>query len=319
MSQGKAIFLPYDSQIDNQVVIQVLEKIPKAYSFYMSTVVLDKINWHMEKAGEPMWDWRCMKEEFLPGIIRSIGDDAYFYQSNCLLLCKRFDMKPKLILRIELTEEHGKEEADRIVETFALCFGQPDKKFVYAVPEFNEKEQYMSRINKIRRIYAEWKQGIETELTQFEKETTERIIKSVEAGFYGKKGIPSRKTMQQRFLKNNGFSKHDRCRWDDRGWCRQLENNIWLYIELITSKKAIVMSLYCYGITFELQQNISVEEFEDQHGDVAGALAFEKFQYVLESFVDELVPKLVEIYRNDTKNFYQESMERRHFRDIYRI
>lgn len=317
MCQGKTVFLPDDPMIDNQKVMQVMEKVPRPYSFYSSIVMLDKINWHREKSGEPMWDWRCMREGFLPGAIRYSVEDAYYYQSNCVLLWKRFDMKPEMILRIELTEENGKDKADRIVETFAGAFGSPEKKFVYAVPGIEEKEQYVDRLNKMRTVYAEWKQGIKTELMQFEKAAVEQIIKNVEAGAYGKKRIPSRKVMQQRFLKNNDLARHDVCRWDDHGWCRRLPHNIWLHIMFWESEKALFMTLSCYGILFELHQNIFVTEFEDEHGDVAGALAFEKFQYVLKSFIDQVVPKLLDIYRDDTENFYQESYEQRYFTNDY--
>lgn len=226
-------------------------------------------------------------------------------------------MKPEMILRIELTEENGKDKADRIVETFAGAFGSPEKKFVYAVPGIEEKEQYVDRLNKMRTVYAAWKRGIKTELTQFEKVAVEQIIKNVEAGAYEKKGIPSRKVMQQRFLKNNNLARHDVCRWDDHGWCRCLPHNIWLHIMFWESEKALFMTLSCYGILFELHQNISVTEFENEHGDVAGALAFEKFQYVLKSFIDQVVPKLLDIYRDDTENFYQESYEQRYFTNDY--
>uniref|UniRef100_UPI004055A944 hypothetical protein n=1 Tax=Agathobacter sp. TaxID=2021311 RepID=UPI004055A944 len=50
------------------MTMRVCEKIPKPYAFYMSAVVLDRMDWY-GKSDMPIYDWRDGKDDFLAGTI----------------------------------------------------------------------------------------------------------------------------------------------------------------------------------------------------------------------------------------------------------
>lgn len=292
INRGAVTFCPQDNRINNQAVLQICEKIPRPYSLYNATVILDGVSWYGEKPKSPAWDWREMGEDCKPGTLREASGELVFYQSDCVLLHKRFDMKPELILRIELTTGHGKEEADKIVESFAQVMGEPDQKYVCSVPAYEEKELYLERQTQIRSLYEGWYQGLEKELS----------------GIDCSRKKPDRKSLQKHFLERNGFKRHDRRRWDDHGWCRRLPHNIWLYIELPESENMVHLDLLCYGITFMLRDRISFSALDDSCNSANREAAYMKFDLFLEKFVEEAAPKLAAVYLDDTDDFYQESV-----------
>lgn len=302
--QGKVMFASEDERITNQSVLQICEKIPRPYSLYTAAVILDGIDWYGEKAHSPAWDWRENEKEYPPGTLNYFYWDSLFYQSNSIALHKEFwSSKTTLYLRLELTAEHGKEEADRIVEIFSKSLGQPEKKYVYAVPTYEEKEAYEERVARISTLYEKWYRGVAGELAKFNDAVYATDSETM-------RKIPGGKTLRKQFLERNGLRRHDLCRWDDHGWCRQLSHNVWLYIEMGDAEEKEVMRFFvtCYGITFNLIARVSFFFPQDMPEDVARLTAYRKFEFFLQRFMKELAPKLADVYMDDTENFYQESI-----------
>ena len=88
--------------------------------------------------------------------------------------------------------------------------------------------------------------------------------------------------MARRFVERNGFVRHDLCRWDDLGWCKRLPNGCRLYLTLSINPTT-------------------------QYAKPADEAAFQVFQAALDQFQESIVHRLVHIFGETPRAFYQHS------------
>ncbi|MDE7333011.1 MAG: hypothetical protein K2O16_12400 [Lachnospiraceae bacterium] len=307
--EGKAVFYPNDSAIDNDVLEGICAAIPRPCSFYSAIVVWDAIPWYMDSNLIPAL--RNMQpghdqEDFSPG--EWDGNHDFYeccigYQSNCLLLSYEFGTGPELEVRVELTDTHPMEEALTVIEHFAKRFGKPVKQCVRAVFPWEMRKEISDKLVYMRTHFDGWyKSGI-TELKALYHQMKECPPDKQVSG----------KTLAKRFVERNGFARHDLCRWDDYGWCKRLPHGYWLHLDLFINPTAryaspVNMVLICYGVNFRIQYGCSLHtDFRMPRDTPADAAAFQVFQVALDRFQNEVVPRLAEVFGDTPNMFYQHS------------
>ena len=319
---GKVVFMPEDEEITRDFLEGIAGKIPKPCSFYQTNIALDGIGWYPDSNTIPAIDWQEARlypdEQFLPGELYTTAFfyHAMFYQSNSVFLAKRFDMKPELRIRIELTEEHPRSQALAIVEKFQEVFGTPKqtytKIYTISISPWEERNHLLKRTDQMQEWYNQW---CESAISRV-KEAMERKMDTVKEDTR----VPNIKTLQRKFLREQHFLRHDIRPWDGYGWCRQLDHNYWMYMELgITPTEPDdyhfkdnlnnYMRLYCYGDKFHLYDHINMRSFINAPWNIMGKLGLEGYALYLKFFEDEVVPKLAEFFGDTDQAFYQESYE----------
>lgn len=319
--EGNVVFAPEDTQVTDVLLEAVCAKIPKPYSFYGAVMVLDGIHWFPDTNVLPAMDWniygKTEEENWDPGdwpLGLDFSETIPFYQCNGIVISKRFDMTPELDLRVELTESHDREEACRIVACFAEVLGMPGKQCVRAVHPWEEREEHHLRILQMQAFYDTWirkvREDLQAEensfLTQYPRET---------------KGSAGRKTLQNRFLKANGFQRHALRRWDDRGWYKRLAHHFWLHVTIefhSGGRSQDTLGIVCYGCNFQLRSGIHMQAHPSLEENPSGLLTFHCFQLFLSRFEAEAVPELAKIFGDMPKAFYQDS-DGKNIRDSHQI
>lgn len=324
---GNVVFMPENEEFTRDFLKEVAARIPKPCSFFQTNIALDGICWYKDCNTTPALDWQETQfypdEQFLPGQMytNSFFFHAMFYQSNSVFLGKRFDMKPEIRIRIELTEEHSRKEALAIVEKFQEVFGTPKqtytKIYTIAVSPWEEKECLLQRKNKMQQWYNRWCESAIIRLKGFAGCTMDSMPKDV--------AVPNIKTLQRRFVGAQCFVRHDIRPWDDHHWCKQLAHNFWLDVELGVEPVEPdnfrfehdninnYMRLYCYGDNFHLYDHINMRSFIKAPWNIMGNLVLDGYALYLKLFEEEVVPKLAELFGDTDAAFYQESYEM----DIY--
>lgn len=307
--EGKAVFCPDASAIDMEVLNGICNTIPRPCSFYSAIVVWDAIPWYSDSNLIPAL--RSIQpghgmEDFSPGEWDQ-NHDFYEccvgYQSNCLLLSSEFGTGPELEIRVELTDKHPMEDALKIVEHFAQRIGKPVKQCVRAVFPWEVRDEIASKLEYMRPRFDVWRKS---------------DIDKLAAIYHRAKKMPpakpvTAKTLAKRFVKSNGFVRHDLCRWDDYGWCKRLPHGYWLYLELAINPTAryatpVNIGLICYGVNFRVRYTFSLHTDLGLPTDTpADEAAFQVFQAVLDRFQNEMVPQLVETFGETPETFYQHS------------
>lgn len=307
--EGKAVFAPDDPAIDMGVLERICAAIPRPCSFFHSIVVWDAISWYPDSNLTPALrsiQWQHGLENFEPGEWTE-GHDFYEccvdYQSNCLLLSAMYDVGPELEVRVELTDGHPMEEALAVVECFARRLGRPVKQCVRAVWPWDMRERISGKLTYMRPIFNDWcKAGMADLRVLYIRAQGSKPDKPVSAG-----------TLAKRFVKKNGFARHDLCRWDDYGWRKRLPHGYWLYLILginPTARYAEPTAIYltCYGCNFRTEYVCSLHRDLGMPRDTpADEAAFQVFQAVLERFCKEMAPQLYEVFGETPETFYQHS------------
>ena len=323
---GKVVFMPEDKAVTRGFLADVASKIPRPCTFYQASLVLDGIRWFEDCNTEPEMDWRATRHypngNINPGemIIDYFQDDTMFYQSNCILLDKLFDMRPALIIRIELTKEHSREEALGIVKKFQAVFGTPDKTytkiFTISVSPWEGQEQLQKCQEGMQKWYNRW---CEKTMSQLREKVKNRLtVVQVE------KKTTTIPTLQKRVVKALGLGRYEIRPWDDRGWGRRLDHNFWLYVEIFAKPAepgyydyeigiSNCLRIYCYGDNFNLFDEIHMRDLVKAPWNVMAGIAFECYEEYLKQFEEDVVPKLAEVFGNTDNAFYQESYEFDHY------
>lgn len=303
------MFCPDASAIDMEVLNGICNTIPRPCSFYSAIVVWDAIPWYSDSNLIPALrsiQPRHGTEDFSPGEWDQ-NHDFYEccvgYQSNCLLLSSEFGTGPELEIRVELTDKHPMEDALKIVEHFAQRIGKPVKQCVRAVFPWEVRDEITSKLEYMRPRFDVWrKSDIDKLAAIYHRAKKMPPVKPVTA-----------KTLAKRFVKSNGFVRHDLCRWDDYGWCKRLPHGYWLYLELAINPTAryatpVNIGLTCYGVNFRVRYTVSLHTDLGLPTDTpADEAAFQVFQAVLDRFQNEMVPQLVETFGETPETFYQHS------------
>lgn len=307
--EGASVFWPEDPAIDQDVLEGICAAIPRPCSFYSAIAVWDAIPWYPDSDPSPAprnVQWRHGLEDFGPGDW-SDGHEFYEccvgYQSNCLLLSNEFGEAPELEVRVELTDRHPMEEALAVVDCFAQRLGRPVKQCVRAVFPWEMREEIAGKLAYLRPRFASWSRshmvGLMTLYHQAKKTPPAKPV--------------SPKTLARRFVERNGFARHDLCRWDDRGWCKRLPHGYWLYLTLSIDPtaryaKPADIELLCYGANFRMKYGCSLHRDLGAPKDApADEAAFQVFQAALDQFQESVVPRLVHIFGETPKAFYQHS------------
>ena len=232
---GQVVFMPEDNAVTRELLAGVGERIPRPCAFYQTAIALDGIRWYEDSNTAPEIDWqelRCYPDgNFMPGEQNTYAFffGTRFYQSNCILVDKRFDLRPAFIIRIELTEKHPRKEALAIVEKFAKAFGTTEKTYkkIYtiSVSPWEEKEQLLNRQEKMQTWYNQWCEKTLSKLKKYGEDRVEFNTKE--------RKTPTIQTLQKRLLKECGLFRHEIRPWDGYGWCKQVRHHFWLYVELV--------------------------------------------------------------------------------------
>lgn len=310
--EGKAVFCPDDSAIDMEVLNGICNAIPRPCSFFSAIVVWDAIPWYSDSSLTPAL--RNIQpghgmEDFSPGDWaenHEFYECCIGYQSNCLLLSSRFGTGPELEIRVEITDNHPMEDAQKIVEHFAQRIGKPVKQCVRAVFPWKMREKIANKLDYMRPRFDAWRKSDMDKLS---------------ALYHNAKEVPptkpvSAKTLAKRFIERNGFVRHDLCRWDDYGWCKRLPHGYWLHLDLFINPTAryaepVGIELVCYGVNFRVRYDFSPHTDLGLPRDTpADEATFQVFQAVLDRFQNDMVPQLVETFGETPETFYQHSYVR---------
>ncbi len=307
--EGAAVFWPDDPSIDMDVLEKICAAIPRPCSFYSAIAVWDAIAWYPDSNLTPALRYvQCRNnlEDFGPGEWAEQHDFyecCVGYQSNCLLLSYEFNTGPELEIRIELTDQHPMDEALAIVECFARRLGRPVKQCVRAVWPWEMRKEFTDKLASMRPRLERWRKTGMAELADLyrraQKNPPENPVSS--------------KTLAKRFVKHNGFARHDLCRWDDYGWCKRLPHGYWLYLTMAinpTARYAVPVNirLICYGVNFRAEYGCSLHDDLGKPADApADEAAFQVFQAVLDRFQKEMIPQLAEVFGETPETFYQHS------------
>lgn len=307
--EGKAVFCPDDPAIDMDVLEGICAAIPRPCSFYSAIALWDAIPWYSDSSPIPALrnvQWRHGLDDFGPGEWAEQHDFyecCVGYQSNCLLLSSEFNTGPELEIRVELTNEHPMKDALMVVERFSQRLGKPVKQCVRAIFPWEMKEKIADKLAYMRPRFEDWRRvGLESLMAFYRYAQKNQPDKPVSA-----------KTLAKRFVEQNGFARHDLCRWDDYGWYKRLPHGYWLYLTLSINPAAryagpVNMELICYGANFRMKYSCSPHrDFGMPRDTPADEAVFQVFQAALDRFQEEMISQLAEVFGETPETFYQHS------------
>lgn len=134
--KGLAYRIPQaDEKLTSELLASVTKKIPRPYSFYSAAVILDSIPWFGSTNPVPaLSDLLTDADCALDSVGNNYNADCTYYQSDCIVLDRRFDWgtsRNPVHLRFEVTAPAGMEgitpnnvsRADEIVSRFVKRYG----------------------------------------------------------------------------------------------------------------------------------------------------------------------------------------------------
>ncbi|SHK89324.1 hypothetical protein SAMN02745136_03602 [Anaerocolumna jejuensis DSM 15929] len=302
-----------DEAVTPELLTAVVEKIPRPYSFYNVSIVLDSISWFGDSNTIPALSYSMPDAECAADGINSCGSSS-FYQSDCIVLEKSFDYGTgynPLHLRFEVTqfiEEGTLSQADTQIEELCTRFGGQfmSRQMVCC---FSPQEMlHFEAAAKQLGLYLQSRSKAWSELSMpsgipFGKESYQSI-----PGIQPEQNYctPNRISYFKKVLREDGFIwRHPKI----DGYCEfakiLTEGNYVLNISPWFQRNYLYIRLDCSGYNFTVNRMVSSDRI--CHSMKELELFAADLKMLISLWVNEVVPEIRRLF-GDTPSWYAHSI-----------